>query len=48
MRDNAPLINLFPRGDNYAFIGSRFAETPRIGSGVGNTWFDIVNWQLAS
>lgn len=48
MRDNAPLINLFPRGDNYAFVGSRFAETPRIGSGVGNTWFDIVNWQLAS
>ncbi len=48
MRDNAPLINLFPRGDNYAFVGSRFVETPRIGSGVGNTWFDIVNWQLAS
>ena len=47
MRDNAPLINLFPRGDNYAFVGSRFVETPRIGSGVGNTWFDIVNWQLA-
>lgn len=48
MRDEAPLINLFPRGDNYAFNTSRFAETPRIGSGVGNTWFDIVNWQLAN
>lgn len=47
MRDNAPLVNLFPRGDNYAFNGTRFVETPRIGSGVGNTWFDIVNWQLA-
>lgn len=47
MRDNAPLINLFPRGDNYAFVATRFAETPRIGSGVGNTWFDIMNWQLA-
>jgi len=47
MRDEAPLINLFPRGDNYAFNATRFAETPRIGSGVGNTWFDIVNWELA-
>jgi len=47
MRDEIPLINLFPRGDNYGYISSRFAEAPRIGSGVGNTWFDILNWQLA-
>lgn len=46
MSENVPLINLFPRGDNYAFNTSRFAETPVIGSGVGNTWFDIINWQL--
>ncbi|MGQ9910069.1 MAG: peptide ABC transporter substrate-binding protein [Candidatus Flexifilum sp.] len=47
MRDEVPLINLFPRGDNYAYISTRFAEPPRIGSGVGNTWFDILNWRLA-
>jgi peptide/nickel transport system substrate-binding protein len=47
MRDEAPLINLFPRGDNYAYITARFAAEPRIGSGVGNQWFDIVNWELA-
>ncbi|MDX2159995.1 MAG: peptide ABC transporter substrate-binding protein [bacterium] len=46
MKEQAPLVNLFPRGDNYAFNTSRFAAEPRIGSGVGNTWFDIVNWQL--
>ncbi len=46
MRDNAPLINLFPRGDNYAYRSDRFASEPRIGSGVGNQWFDILNWQL--
>ncbi|MDL1899872.1 peptide ABC transporter substrate-binding protein [Anaerolineae bacterium CFX9] len=48
MRDEAPLINLFPRGDNYGYNASRFAVEPRIGSGVGNTWFDILNWQLSS
>ena len=48
MRDNAPLINLFPRGDNYAYVTARFAEPPRIGSVVGNQWFDIINWKLAS
>jgi peptide/nickel transport system substrate-binding protein len=47
MRDNAPLINLFPRGDNYAYVTARFAEAPVVGSGVGNQWFDILNWQLA-
>lgn len=46
MRDNAPLVNLFPRGDNYAFNATRFSSENRIGSGVGNQWFDIVNWQL--
>jgi peptide/nickel transport system substrate-binding protein len=48
MKDEAPLINLFPRGDNYGYNISRFAEPIRIGSGVGNMWFDIMNWQLAS
>ncbi|MBK8020409.1 MAG: peptide ABC transporter substrate-binding protein [Chloroflexi bacterium] len=48
MKENAPLINLFPRGDNYAYVTARFAEPPRIGSGVGNQWFDIINWKLAS
>jgi peptide/nickel transport system substrate-binding protein len=48
MRDNIPLINLFPRGDNYAFNVTRFSPENRIGSGVGNQWFDIVNWQLAN
>lgn len=48
MRDEVPLINLFPRGDNYAYNTSRFAGEIRIGSGVGNQWFDILNWQLSS
>lgn len=47
MRDNAPLVNLFPRGDNYAYTSARFAEAPVVGSGVGNQWFDILNWQLS-
>ncbi len=48
MRDEAPLINLFPRGDNYAYNASRFAGDITIGSGVGNLWFDIINWELSS
>lgn len=48
MKEQIPLINLFPRGDNYAYNTTRFAGEIEIGSGVGNTWFDIVNWELAS
>jgi peptide/nickel transport system substrate-binding protein len=48
MRDEVPLINLFPRGDNYAYNTSRFTGELTIASGVGNTWFDILNWELAS
>jgi peptide/nickel transport system substrate-binding protein len=48
MRDEVPLINLFPRGDNYAYNTTRFAGELQIGSGVGNTWYDILNWELAS
>jgi peptide/nickel transport system substrate-binding protein len=47
MKEQAPLINLFPRGDNYGYNTTRFAGDIRIGSGVGNTWFDIMNWRLA-
>ncbi|PJF32319.1 MAG: hypothetical protein CUN51_01440 [Candidatus Thermofonsia Clade 1 bacterium] len=46
MRDEVPLINLFPRGDNYAYNTKRFVGEIRIGSGVGNQWFDIMNWEL--
>lgn len=46
MKEEAPLINLFPRGDNYAYLTGRFTGPLRIGSGVGNTWFDILNWEL--
>jgi peptide/nickel transport system substrate-binding protein len=48
VRDDAAIINLFPRGDNYAYNMSRFAGEPVIGSGVGNQWFDILNWELSS
>jgi peptide/nickel transport system substrate-binding protein len=41
-----PVIVLFPRGDIYGYNKSAFAEAPRIGSGVGNQWFDIGNWKL--
>jgi len=47
VRDELPVITLFPRGDNYAYNTARFASAPRIGSGVGNQWFDILNWELA-
>ncbi len=47
MKEQAPLINLFPRGDNYGYNTNRFDGEIRIGSGVGNTWFDIINWRLA-
>ncbi|MDZ4769846.1 MAG: peptide ABC transporter substrate-binding protein [Chloroflexota bacterium] len=47
LKEESPIITLFPRGDNYGYITSRFAGDLRIGSGVGNTWFDIVNWELA-
>lgn len=48
VRDDATLITLFPRGDNYAYSSTRFASEPTIGSGVGNVWFDILNWELSS
>jgi peptide/nickel transport system substrate-binding protein len=48
VRDDAAIINLFPRGDNYAYNTTRFASEPVIGSGVGNQWFDILNWELSS
>ncbi|MCC6616048.1 MAG: peptide ABC transporter substrate-binding protein [Anaerolineae bacterium] len=48
MKENAPLINLFPRGDNYAYNTTRFTGDITIGSGVGNLWFDILNWELSS
>lgn len=44
--NEVPAIPLFPRGDIYGINKSAFAETPRIGSGVGNQFFDIVNWKL--
>lgn len=47
MRDEVPLVNLFPRGDNYAYNTNRFTGEIQIGSGVGNTWYDILNWELA-
>lgn len=46
MADDVPLIILYNRNDIYAYATSRFAETPRIGAGITNFWFDIVNWQL--
>ncbi len=46
MKEQAPLINLFPRGDNYAYLAGKFTGPLRIGSGVGNQWFDILNWEL--
>jgi hypothetical protein len=40
------VIILFPRGDIYAYNNARFVSAPNIGSGVGNLWFDILNWEL--
>lgn len=47
VRDDAVLITLFPRGDNYAYNTTRFTDEITIGSGVGNQWFDILNWELS-
>jgi peptide/nickel transport system substrate-binding protein len=41
-----PLITLFPRGDNYAYVTARFVSPPKISSGVGNQFYDIGNWEL--
>ncbi|HRE47008.1 MAG TPA: peptide ABC transporter substrate-binding protein [Aggregatilineales bacterium] len=46
LANDVPVILLFPRGDIYGILKSKFAEAPRIGSGVGNQFFDIVNWKL--
>jgi peptide/nickel transport system substrate-binding protein len=46
LRDEVPLITLFPRGDIYVYNKDRFAAAPNIGSGVGNQWYDIINWEL--
>ncbi|MHB8625351.1 MAG: peptide ABC transporter substrate-binding protein [Aggregatilineales bacterium] len=46
MADEVPVIILYNRNDIYAYATSRFAQTPRIGAGITNQWFDIVNWQL--
>lgn len=43
-----PIIPLFPRGDNYAYNSDRFTGPLAIGTGVGNMWFDVMNWELAS
>ncbi len=48
MADQVPLVNLFPRGDNYAYNASSFADPITFGSGVGNMWFDIMNWELSN
>jgi peptide/nickel transport system substrate-binding protein len=47
MAEEVPLVNLFPRGDNYVYNSARFEGPIQFGSGVGNMWFDILNWQLA-
>lgn len=47
MAEEVPLVNLFPRGDNYVYNSARFDGPILFGSGVGNMWFDINNWQLA-
>ncbi|MBX3080250.1 MAG: peptide ABC transporter substrate-binding protein [Anaerolineae bacterium] len=46
LRDEVPLITLFPRGDIYVYNKDRFTAPLNIGSGVGNQWYDIVNWEL--
>jgi peptide/nickel transport system substrate-binding protein len=46
LRDEVPLITLFPRGDIYAYNKARFASAPSISSGVGNQFYDIGNWEL--
>ncbi|GAB4545177.1 MAG: peptide ABC transporter substrate-binding protein [Anaerolineae bacterium] len=46
VRDEMPVIVLFPRGDNYAYNTTRFTSALKFGSGVGNMWFDLMNWEL--
>ena len=46
VRDEVPLITLFPRGDIYVYNKDRFTAPINIGSGVGNQWYDVINWEL--
>jgi peptide/nickel transport system substrate-binding protein len=46
LRDEVPLITLFPRSDLYVWNKDVFVAAPNIGSGVGNQWYDIVNWDI--
>ncbi len=48
MKEESPLINLFGRGDNYAYNPDRFTGEIKFGSGVGNTWVHILDWELAN
>jgi peptide/nickel transport system substrate-binding protein len=41
-----PIIPLYARADIYAYQTDRFVKTPKVGAGVTNQWFDIVNWEL--
>jgi ABC-type transport system substrate-binding protein len=44
--DEVPFIILYNRDDIYAYTTSKFASTPKIGTGILNMWFDIHNWTL--
>jgi len=44
--DEVPFIVLYNRDDIYAYVTSRFAGTPKIGTGILNMWFDVHNWEL--
>jgi len=44
--EQVPVIILYNRNDIYAYVTSHFAAPLRIGAGITNQWFDIVNWDL--
>jgi len=44
--DEVPFIILYNRDDIYAYSSTKFAATPKIGTGILNMWFDVQNWQL--
>jgi ABC-type transport system substrate-binding protein len=46
LADDVPLVILYNRNDIYAYVTSHFAKPIRLGAGITNQWFDIVNWEL--
>jgi peptide/nickel transport system substrate-binding protein len=46
VRDELPVIILFPRNDIYAYNPARFAADPKLAATDFGFWWDVHNWEL--